>query len=94
VGFAFAGLGGDGEDGDAGCSGIQDKGDRLSLGVVVGQGNRARLVDLQPRPFGADSAVFSPVVEAFEQGVGAVDLVAGGGEVVADWLTSRWPDGA
>jgi hypothetical protein len=30
------------------------------------------------------SAAPGPVVEAFEQGVGAVDLVAGGGEVLAD----------
>ena len=34
--------------------------------------------------FGVGSAVPGAVVEAFEQGVGAVDLVAGGGEVLAD----------
>ena len=35
-------------------------------------------------PLGVRSAVPGAVVEAFEHGVGAVDLVAGGGEVLAD----------
>ena len=35
-------------------------------------------------PLGVRSAVPGAVVEAFEQGVGAVELVAGGGEVLAD----------
>ena len=35
-------------------------------------------------PLGVRSAVSGAVVEAFEHGVGAVDLVAGGGEVLAD----------
>ena len=35
-------------------------------------------------PLGVGSAVSGAVVEAFEQGVGAVELVAGGGEVLAD----------
>ena len=37
-----------------------------------------------PGPLGVGSAVPGAVVEAFEHGVGAVDLVAGGGEVLAD----------
>ena len=35
-------------------------------------------------PLGVGSAVPGAVVEAFEHGVGAVELVAGGGEVLAD----------
>ena len=84
VGFAFVGVGGDGKDRGAGGGGIENKGDGLAFGVAAGQGDGPGLVDLRPRPLGVGSAVPGAVVEAFEHGVGAVDLVAGGGEVLAD----------
>jgi hypothetical protein len=84
VGFSFIGVGGNGEDGGAGGGGVEDEGDGLGFGVVAGQGNGSGTVDLWPGPFGVGSAVSGSVVDAFEQGVGAVELVAGGGEVLAD----------
>ena len=36
VGFAFVGVGGDGEDRGAGGGGVQDKGDGLAFGVASG----------------------------------------------------------
>ena len=36
VGFAFVGLGGDGEEGDAGGIGVEDEGDRLAFWVAAG----------------------------------------------------------
>src|SRR6266566_1996071 len=70
VGFAFVGVGGDGEDGDARGGGVEDEGDRLAVGVAAGQGDRP--------------AVSGLIVESCEHGVGAVDLVAGRAEVLAD----------
>ena len=84
VGFAFVGMGGDGEHDCVGRGGVEDEGDGLAFGVAAGQGNRHGLVDFRPIPLGVCSAVPGAVVEAFEQGVGAVELVAGGGEVLAD----------
>jgi len=83
VGFAFVGVGGDGEDDGAGGGCVEDEGDGLGFGVAAGQGNGRGRLDLRPRPLGVCSAV-PGAVEAFEHGVGAVDLVAGGGEVLAD----------
>ena len=68
----------------AGGGGVEDEGDGLGFGVAAGQGDGPGVVDLRPGPFGVGSAVSGAIVEAFEQGVGAVDLVAGGGEVLAD----------
>jgi hypothetical protein len=84
VGFAFVGVGGDGEDDGVGRSGVEDEGDGLGFGVAAGQGNGPGFVDFRPGPLGARSAVSGAVVDTFEQGVGAVELVAGGGEVLAD----------
>ena len=38
VGFAFAGVGGDGEHGDVSGGGVQDEGDGAGVGVAAGQG--------------------------------------------------------
>jgi hypothetical protein len=82
VGFAFVGVGGDGEHDGVGRGGVEDEGDGLGFGVAAGQGDGPGVVDLWPCPL--SSAVAGTVVKVFEHGVGAVDLVAGGGEVVAD----------
>ena len=84
VGLALVGVSGDGEHDSVGRSGVEDEGDGLGFGVAAGQGDRAGLVDLRSCALGDGLAVSSAVVEAFEQGVGAVELVAGGGEVLAD----------
>ena len=84
VGFAFVGVSSDSEDGGAGGRDVEDEGDGLCFGVSAGQGERSGVVDFRPGPFGVGSAVAGAVVEVFEQSVGAVDLVAGGGEVLAD----------
>ena len=84
VGFAFVGVGGDGEHDGVSRGGIEDEGDGVGFGVAAGQGNWCGAVDFGPCPLGLSSAVPGAVVEAFEQGVGAVELVAGGGEVLAD----------
>ena len=84
VGFAFVGVGGDGEHGDVGGGGVQDQADRLGLGVLAGQGKDPGAVGVGPGLLGVDAAVPDPVVELGEDDVGAVDLVAGGGEVLAD----------
>ncbi len=82
--FTLVGVGGDGEGGDAGGGGIQDQGDRLGLGILTGQGGDPGTVDVGPCLPGMGAAVLGAVAEAGEHGVGAVDLVAGGGEVLAD----------
>ena len=84
VGFAFVGVGGDGEQGDVGGGGVQDEADRLAVGVAVGQGDDLGAVGLGPGLLGVDAAVPDPVVELGEFDVGAVDLVADGGEVLPD----------
>ena len=84
VGFSFVGVGGDGEDRCAGSGSVQNQGDRLGFGVAAGQGDGPGFVDFRPGLFGARLAVPGAVVEAFEEGVGVVELVAGGGEVLAD----------
>ena len=38
VGFAFVGVGGDGEQGDVGGGGVQDEADGLAVGVAPGPG--------------------------------------------------------
>jgi hypothetical protein len=83
VGFAFVGVGGDGEDDGVGRGGVEDEGDGLGFGVVAGQSYRCGAVDFR-RPLEVGAAAAGAVVEAFEQGVGAVELIAGGGEVLAD----------
>jgi hypothetical protein len=83
VGFAFVGVGGDSKNGGAGGGGVEDEGDGLAFGIVAGQGDRPGPFSFRPRPPGEDSAVSGPIVQADEQGVGAVDLVAGGTEVLA-----------
>ena len=84
VGFALAGVRGDGEHGDAGGGGVQDEGDRAGFGVVAGQGGDPGAVGLGPRCLRCPAAVPGAGVSAGEQGVGAVDLVAGGAEVLPD----------
>ena len=84
VGFAFAGVGGEGEDGGAGGGGIQDEADRLAVRVVAGQGDDRGAVDLGPGWRGSCHALPYPLAEVGEHEVGAVDLVAGGAEVLPD----------
>ena len=84
VGFAFAGVGGEGEDGGAGGAGIQDQADRLAVGVVAGQGDDRGSVGLGPGLLRGGCAFPCPLVEVGEHEVGAVDLVAGGAEVLPD----------
>jgi hypothetical protein len=83
VGFAFVGVGGDGEHDGVGRGGVEDESYGLGFGVAAGQRDRPA-VDLWPGSLGVRLAVSGAVVEVFEHGVGAVDLVAGGGEVLAD----------
>ena len=64
--------------------GVEDEGDGLAVGVPACQGNDAGAVGLWPGLSGAVVAVCGLVVEAGEHEVGAVDLVAGGAEVLAD----------
>src|SRR6266487_1673365 len=82
VGFALAGVRGEREHGDARGGGVQDEGDRLSLGVVAGQGGDAGPFGLGPGWLWCPAVV--PGAGGGEQGVGAVDLVAGGAEVLPD----------
>jgi hypothetical protein len=84
VSFTFVGVSGDGEHNNISRGGVQDESDGLGFGVATGQGYRRGLVIFRPRPFEVRSAVPGAVVEVFEQGVGAVDLVTGGGEVLTD----------
>src|SRR4029077_6416436 len=84
VGFALAGVRGDGEHYGVGRGGVQDEGDRAGLGVVAGQGGDPGPFGIGPRCLGCPAAVPGAGVSAGEQGVGAVDLIAGGAEVLAD----------
>src|SRR6266566_3070518 len=68
VGFAFVGVGGDGEDGDARGGGGEDEGDRLAVGVAAGQGDRPGALDLRPGPLGDRPAVSGLIVESCEHG--------------------------
>ena len=63
VGFAFVGVGGDGEQGDVGGGGVQDEADGLGLGVSADQGEDAGAVGVGPGWFGVDAALPDPVVE-------------------------------
>ena len=84
MGLALVGVGGDGEHGDVGGGGVQDEADRLGLGVAAGQGQDPGAVGLGPGLLRVDAALPDPVVELGEFHVGAVDLVADGGEVLPD----------
>ena len=78
MGFAFVGVRGDGEHGDAGRVGVEDEGDCAGFRVMAGQGGDPGAVGLGPRCLGCPAAVPGAGVGAGEQGVGAVDLIAGG----------------
>ncbi len=84
VGFSFVGVGGEGEDGGAGGGGVQDQADGAADGVVAGQGDDRGSVGLGPGLAGGGCAFPCPLVEVGEHEVGAVDLVAGGAEVLPD----------
>ena len=84
MGFAFAGVPGDREQGDVRGGGIEDEADGLALGVAAGHGDDRGAVSFRPGLRGRDLALPDPVVEAGEHEVGAVDLVAGGAEVLPD----------
>ena len=70
--------------GDAGRGVVQDEADGLGLGVPPGQREYPGAVGLGPGLLRVDAAVPDPVVEPGELHVGAVDLVAGSGEVLPD----------
>jgi hypothetical protein len=84
VGFSLVGVGGDGEDGDAGGVSVKDKGDHLGVGVPAGRGQDPGAVGLGPGLLGDGEPSPDPFVKVCEYHVGSVDLVAGGGEVPAD----------
>ena len=84
MGFAFVGVGGDGEQGSVGGGRIQDEADCLAVGVPLGQGDDAGAVGLGPGLLGESEAFPGPVVEPGQHHVGVVDLVAGAAEVLAD----------
>jgi integrase len=70
--------------GDAGGGGIQDHGYRLGFRVLAGQGGDPGAVDFGPGLLGLSASLSGAVMQADEHGVGAVDLVASGGEVLPD----------
>src|ERR1035441_3697141 len=84
VGFAFVGVGGDGEQGSVGGGGVQDEADGLAVGVPLGQGDDAGAVGFWPGLFGDGETFPGAVVEPGEHRVGLVDLVTGRAEVLAD----------
>ena len=84
VGFALVGMGGDGKDHGVRGDGVEDEGDRLGLGVRVSQGSDLGFAGLGPGLPGLGSAVSGLLVAGGEHDVGAVDLVAGGAEVLPD----------
>jgi len=79
VGFAFVGVGGEGEHGDARGGRVQDEHDRLGFSVVAGQGGDPGPVGLGPGQLRYRAAMPGPGVSASQHGVGAIDLVASGG---------------
>jgi hypothetical protein len=83
VGFAFVGEGSDGDHDDVGDDN-HDQADRLGLGVAAGQGEDPGAVGVGPGLLGMDAALPDRVVELGADHVGAVDLVAGGGELLPD----------
>jgi hypothetical protein len=84
VGFAVVGVGGDRIEGDAGGVGIQDEGEGAGFGVPASQGDDGGGGSIGPSGFGGLDVVAVAVVEFGEHQVGAVELVAGGGEVRAE----------
>ena len=77
-------MGGDGEQGGVGGGGVQDEADGLAFGVAAGQRDDPGAVGLWPGLLGLGEVLPGPVAEIGEHQVGAVDLVAGGAEVLAD----------
>jgi hypothetical protein len=57
VGFAFVGVGGDGEEGCVGGGGVEDESDGLGLGIGVGQGSDLGFADRGPGLPGLGAAV-------------------------------------
>ncbi len=89
VGFALVGVRGEGEEGGAGGGGVQDEADGLAFRVVAGQGDNRGAVGLGPGRRGGCDAFPYPLAEVGEHEVGAVDLVAGGAEVLPDRAQAR-----
>jgi len=81
VGFAFIDVGCYEEDGGGG---IEDERYPLAVRISVGQGGDFGSLDVWPCLAEEGLAVPGPVTEPGEHGVDAVDLVAGGGEILAD----------
>ena len=83
VGLALVGVRGDGEDRGVGGGGVQDEADGLAVGVAAGQGEDPGSVGLGPGLSGLSEALPGALAEPGQHDVGAVDLVAGGAEVLA-----------
>lgn len=81
VGFAFTGVGGDGEQDGAGGGLVQDEADRAAIGVGQGQGDELRWAGCG---FGLGTAFQSALMQLGEHEVSTVDAVTGGAEVTAD----------
>jgi len=64
--------------------GVQDEADGLASGISAGQGEYTGAVAVGPDRLGTGAALPGPLMELGEHHVGAVDLIAGGGEVLAD----------
>jgi hypothetical protein len=84
MGFALVSVRGDGEDRGGGSGGVQDEADSLGLGIAAGQGDHRGAFGVWPGLPGAGEGVPGLLVEVCEHDVGAVDLVAGAAEVLAD----------
>jgi hypothetical protein len=94
VSFALISVRGEGEHGDAGGGDVQDEGHGPGLGVVAGQGGDPGAVGLGPGLPWVGMAVPGPGGQAGQHDVGAVDLVAGGAEVLPDRAEIRAAGGA
>ena len=84
VGFAFGGVRSDGEHDGIRRGRVEDKADRLALGVAVRQSNGPGTIGLRPGRLGLRAAVSAPVVEAGQHDISAVELIAGHAEILAD----------
>jgi hypothetical protein len=84
MGLSLVGMSRDGEEGYVRRGGVEDEGNGLGFGITAGQGEDAGAVGVGPSLAGVGAALPDLVAVVGEDDVGSVDLVAGGGEVLAD----------